>query len=135
MSNTNKRPSKKKLLKKSYTDGHFLEKANEAIELNNGGQRRNSTFTSETKVICLNCMKYTSDHCTARCPTIKCKLCGKFGHVKRDCPKVKHKIKDYKKEQHEKDDDLMVYWGGHCDVCKQGVEKLKAQRNNNAAQA
>ena len=33
MNNTNKRPSKKKLLKKSYTDGHFLEKANEAIML------------------------------------------------------------------------------------------------------
>ena len=132
---SNQRVKNRKVLRKSFTDGHFLDKVHEAQELNNGPPRRSSLSSQETKVICLNCMKYTSDHCTARCPSIKCKMCGKFGHVKKDCPKVTHKIRDYKKEQHEKDDDLMVYWGGHCDVCKQGVQKLLAQRKNSAAQA
>ena len=73
-------------------------------------------------------MAMVNDHCTARCPKIKCKLCSKFGHVKRDCPRLKSKIKDYTKEKHEKDNDLIVYWGGHCDVCKQGVRNLLAKK-------
>ena len=87
-----------------------------------------TTQANEVKVICMNCMAMVNDHCTARCPKIKCKLCSKFGHVKRDCPRLKSKIKDYTKEKHEKDNDLIVYWGGHCDVCKQGVRNLLAKK-------
>ena len=76
----------------------------------------------------LNFFSYSSDHCTARCPSIKCKVCGKHGHKKRDCPKLKHDIKDYTKETSELDDDLLIYWGGHCDVCKQGVKQKLRMR-------
>merc|ERR1719510_296343 len=119
----------KRFLKKSKTDGQFLERAQEAQEINNiRRQSVSTTQANEVKVICMNCMAMVNDHCTARCPKIKCKLCSKFGHVKRDCPRLKSKIKDYTKEKHEKDNDLIVYWGGHCDVCKQGVRNLLAKK-------
>ena len=86
------------------------------------------TAETDLKVICLNCMAFTSDHCTARCPSIKCKLCKMYGHVKRDCPKIKHVNKDYSNGTHEQDEDLIVYWGGHCDVCKQGVRNLEKRK-------
>ena len=38
------------------------------------------------KVICLNCQAF-KDHCTAKCPYIKCKSCKKQGHVYNECPK------------------------------------------------
>ena len=87
--------------------------------------------SSILKVICLSCMAFSSDHCTARCPTIKCKLCKKYGHVKKDCPKLEHVIKDYTRRTSEHDEDLIVYWGGHCDVCKQGAAKGIQQLRSN----
>ena len=81
------------------------------------------TETTLRTVICLNCMAYTSDHCTARCPKIKCKLCGKFEHVKKDCPKLKklknNVHKDFTTQTLEEDKDLDVSYGAHCEVCKQ----------------
>ena len=65
-------------------------------------------------VICFNCMAYTSDHCTARCPKISCKFCKKIGHIRKDCPKLalKHKIhKEFTTATLEEDKDLDVRYG------------------------
>ena len=63
-----------------------------------------------------------------RCPKNKCKYCGRIGHVRKDCPKLKlkHKInKDYTTETMEQDTDLDVSYGAHCEICKNSA------RNNN----
>ena len=42
---------------------------------------------TSSKVICLNCKAY-SKHCTAKCPYVKCRSCGKIGHLINECPDI-----------------------------------------------
>ena len=39
------------------------------------------------KIICLICQDY-ADHTTSKCPQNECKICGKLGHVNKDCPRL-----------------------------------------------
>ena len=42
---------------------------------------------SGDKIICLICQDY-ADHTTSKCPQNECKICGKLGHVNKDCPRL-----------------------------------------------
>ena len=52
---------------------------------------------SGNKIICLICQDY-ADHTTSKCPQNECKICGKLGHVNKDCPRVGNKSSPLKLE-------------------------------------
>ena len=49
------------------------------------------------KIICLICQDY-ADHTTSKCPQNECKICGKLGHVNKDCPRLGIESKSLKLE-------------------------------------